>query len=233
MTAGREFSRQASLEVARARRSRTSPVDAWSHSPGAYERWAKPILDRLLGLGFSLLALPPMLVVACVIRITMGRPLVLRQARVGKNGKVFLLFKFRTMKPDRRYEQRDFNGPDRRQVHKSPNDPRLTPVGRFLRRWSLDELPQFWNVLLGQMSLVGPRPEMVEIVERHYAPWQHRRHAVKPGLTGLWQVSARGDGLMHHNTRVDLEYLERISFTTDMKILALTLPAALGVRRGF
>ncbi len=106
-------------------------------------------------------------------------------------------------------------------------------MGRFLRRWSLDEIPQFWNVLLGHMSLVGPRPELVEIVETRYEPWQHRRHAVKPGITGLWQVSARSaEELMFERTDIDLHYVDNVTFTHDAKILLQTIPAALGLRKG-
>jgi lipopolysaccharide/colanic/teichoic acid biosynthesis glycosyltransferase len=124
-----------------------------------------------------------------------------------------------------------FRGRDRRSTHKSEHDPRIRPVGRFLRKWSLDELPQLTNVLTGHMSLVGPRPEMVQIVER-YEGWQHARHRVKPGITGLWQVSAR-EVPMHEATHIDLEYVERLSFLEDLRILAGTLPAALGDRKGF
>ena len=92
-------------------------------------------------------------------------------------------------------------------------------------------MPQLWNVVAGQMSLVGPRPEMVQIVDR-YEPWQHARHQVKPGVTGLWQVSARGEVPMHEATHIDLEYVESISLWTDIRILALTIPAALGSRTG-
>ena len=113
---------------------------------------------------------------------------------------------------------------------RATDDPRHTRVGRFLRKWSLDELPQFWNVVRGDMSLVGPRPELVEIVAR-YEPWQHQRHVVKPGLTGLWQVSSRGTGMMHLHTDIDLEYIETMGPITDLKILLRTIPATLR-RRG-
>lgn len=230
--------RQMESELGMAR-TRTAPAATssdyvWSHTPGSYERWVKPVVDVGGSLVLSSLALPVILFIVVVIWITMGRPAILRQPRVGKSGEIFELFKFRTMNEDLRKQQLSFPGPDRRKVHKSPHDPRLTGVGRFLRRWSLDELPQLWNVVLGDMSLVGPRPEMVEIVERHYEPWQHKRHVVKPGITGLWQISVRGeDGLMHQNSHVDLAYVERISFLTDMRILFLTVPTALGVRRGY
>ncbi len=114
------------------------------------------------------------------------------------------------MAHDRRQQQEPVDQ-DRRQTHKTTDDPRHTRVGRFLRKWSLDELPQFWNVVCGDMSLVGPRPELVEIVAR-YEPWQHQRHTVKPGLTGLWQVSSRGTGMMHLHTDIDLDYIETMGF---------------------
>jgi len=104
-----------------------------------------------------------------------------------------VIYKFRTMRPDRRQAVLPYSGPDRRVCHETDNDPRHTPLGRFLRKYSLDELPQLWNVLVGDMSLVGPRPELVEVVER-YESWQRERHRVKPGLTGLWQVTCRGEG---------------------------------------
>jgi lipopolysaccharide/colanic/teichoic acid biosynthesis glycosyltransferase len=135
------------------------------------------------------------------------------------------VLKFRTMRPDRR-GQRTPVIEDRRHTHKSERDPRHTAVGRRLRKWSLDELPQVWNVLRGDMSLVGPRPELVEVVE-HYAPWQRQRHLVRPGITGLWQVSKRGEGLMHLYTDVDLEYVATLSFRRDLGILLRTIPAAL------
>ena len=199
---------------------------------GLYERAIKGMLDRLIGLVLVILTLPIVIPVAIAVFIDLGLPVLLRQERVGLDGKVFKVIKFRSMEPDRRAgEPPAFVGKDRRINHKSEDDPRLTPVGRFIRKWSLDELPQLWNVLLGHMSLVGPRPEMVQIVER-YEPWQHARHQVKPGVTGLWQISARGEVPMHEATHIDLEYVDSISLATDLRILAKTLPAALGSRTG-
>jgi lipopolysaccharide/colanic/teichoic acid biosynthesis glycosyltransferase len=108
-------------------------------------------------------------------------------------------------------------------------DPRHTSVGRFLRRRSLDELPQLLNVLAGQMSLVGPRPELDEIVSTVYESWQLQRHVVKPGITGLWQVTARvaGDAIIHNNAQIDIEYIHQLSLWTDLRILLKT-PTALG-----
>ena len=197
---------------------------------GRYETMVKPVIDRVLGLVATVVTLPIVIVVAIAILVTMGKPVLFRQQRVAKGGGTFTVYKFRTMDADRRTGYASFVGEDRRKNHKSEEDPRHTAVGRFLRKWSLDELPQFWNVLLGDMSLVGPRPELVEVVAR-YEPWQHQRHLVKPGITGLWQISQRGEVPMHEATQVDLEYLEQISLLHDLKILARTLPAMLR-RRG-
>ena len=200
---------------------------------GLYGRFAKPLLDRLGGLVLTVATAPMAAAIVIALIISIGRPAVFRQPRVGRNGEIFRIFKFRTMRPDQRNGSIDYPGPERRQRHKTNDDPRHTTVGQFLRRWSLDEIPQFWNVLLGHMSLVGPRPEMVEIVEKKYEPWQHQRHLVKPGVTGLWQISARSDEtLMYEHTDIDLEYLENITFLNDAKILLRTVPAALGLRKG-
>jgi lipopolysaccharide/colanic/teichoic acid biosynthesis glycosyltransferase len=176
-----------------------------------------------------------MLAVGIAVAVRLGSPVLLRQPRVGKGGREFRVYKFRTMTPDRRTgadAAGEWGGECRRIRHKSPDDPRLVPLGRFLRAWSLDELPQLFNVVLGDMSLVGPRPEMVAIVKR-YEDWQHQRHLVKPGMTGLWQISERGNGLMHERTDVDLEYVQRVSLRTDLKILLFTIPAALGMHKGY
>ena len=185
----------------------------------------KPLLDRIGALLLCAVALPIVAIIAVVIRMMMGSPVLYIQERVGWQGKRFRMYKFRTMRLDQRREQRPFPGVDRRVRHKTLEDPRHTAVGRFLRRRSLDELPQLWNVVLGDMSLVGPRPELPSVVAR-YEPWQHDRHLCKPGLTGLWQISARnnGDGsLMCEHTEIDLEYLRAISLRTDLMILRKTL----------
>ena len=196
-----------------------------------YVRYVKPVVDRVGGLVLLVLALPVLLVVAVLVRVSLGPGVVFSQDRVGQGGTVFQIYKFRTMRPSRRREHQPFDGEDRRRTHKHPEDPRLSAVGRILRRLSLDELPQLFNVVKGDMSLVGPRPELVMIVAG-YEPWQHRRHSVKPGLTGLWQVSAR-ERPMHEATDVDLEYVDAISFLTDVRILLRTIPAALGRKKGW
>jgi lipopolysaccharide/colanic/teichoic acid biosynthesis glycosyltransferase len=172
-----------------------------------------------------------LLACAFAVRVSLGTGVVFTQDRIGQGGLPFRIYKFRTMHPSRRREHRPFEGEDRRLTHKHPDDPRLSAVGRLLRRLSLDELPQLINIVKGDMSLVGPRPELVSIVDG-YEPWQHRRHSVKPGLTGLWQVSAR-ERPMHESTDIDLEYVDAISFRTDVSILLRTIPAALGRKKGW
>ena len=196
---------------------------------GLYLRVVKPSMDRVGALLALILVSPLIAIVAVAIFITMGSPVILRQQRVGLFGKAFTLYKFRTMAPDRRGSEAEIVGEDRRRTHKSADDPRITPLGRLLRRTRLDELPQFINVLRGDLSLVGPRPEMVSIVAL-YEPWQHRRHAVKPGITGLWQISETGDKLLFECTEMELEYLKDVSLSADFSIMLRTLPVM--ARRG-
>ncbi|MEM1333743.1 MAG: sugar transferase [Actinomycetota bacterium] len=195
-----------------------------------YARVAKPLLDRVLGsLGLAAAALPMAIIAGCIL-VSMGRPVLFRQRRVGRDGEVFEVLKFRTMRPDRRASAMPVIH-DRRLTHKTVADPRHTPFGRVLRKYSLDELPQLINVVRGEMSIVGPRPELESVVAR-YRPGLDQRHYVKPGLTGLWQISARGDGPMHENGEWDLEYVERISFLTDLTTILRTPAAMLGERSG-
>jgi lipopolysaccharide/colanic/teichoic acid biosynthesis glycosyltransferase len=199
------------------------------HQPKLYDRVTKPLLDHLGALLLLLALLPVLAMVATAVWLKLGGPVVIRQKRVGKGGRVFLMYKFRTMLPDRRRHNVAITaGSDRRRNHKSADDPRHTPLGRVMRRTGLDELPQLCNVLLGDMSLVGPRPELAEVVEKYYRPWQLQRHQVKPGITGLWQVTDRveGDGVMHLQTDIDLVYIEECNLSTDLRILLRT-PSAL------
>ncbi len=196
----------------------------------AYSVFAKPAFDRTAAALAIVVFAIPMAVIAGVIAITMGRPILFRQRRVGLNGEAFEVLKFRTMRPDRRGGSLDVIH-DRRETHKTLSDPRHTAVGRILRRYSLEELPQFINVLRGEMSIVGPRPELESVVSK-YRPGLDQRHLVKPGLTGLWQISARGDGPMHENGEWDLDYVEQISLLTDIRILVKTPAAMLGDKTG-
>jgi lipopolysaccharide/colanic/teichoic acid biosynthesis glycosyltransferase len=197
---------------------------------GPYLRWVKPAIDRVGGLLALVICLPLMIVIGTAIWVAMGSPVLLPQDRVGRQGRIFRIWKFRTMAPDRRSNQLHWVGENRRQTHKSANDPRITPLGRWLRATRLDELPQFYNVVTGDLSLVGPRPELVSVVAG-YEAWQHRRHAVKPGVTGLWQISDQGDKLLHDCTEMELAYLEEVSLLTDLQIIAKTIPA-MARRRG-
>jgi lipopolysaccharide/colanic/teichoic acid biosynthesis glycosyltransferase len=204
-----------------------SPVD---RPRGLYVRACKPLADRVLSIVGLLVAAIPMLIIAGVIAVVMGRPVLFRQRRVGRDGGDFEVLKFRTMRPDRRALRLDVIH-DRRCTHKSIGDPRHTALGRFLRRTSLDELPQLINVARGEMSIVGPRPELIEVVEG-YPPGLHQRHLVKPGLTGLWQISARGSGPMHQNGHFDIAYVASVSLRTDLAIIARTPGAIFGGNAG-
>jgi lipopolysaccharide/colanic/teichoic acid biosynthesis glycosyltransferase len=191
---------------------------------GTYARAWKPCLDRLLSVFLIMVATPIMLLIALLVRASLGPDVIFRQQRIGIHGGSFDVLKFRTMLPDRRKANVPISFPDRRCTHKSGADPRHTTLGRFLRRWGLDELPQLFNVARGQMSLVGPRPELPSVVAR-YQPWQHERHDVKPGLTGLWQVKARGEGPMEFRTDLDIEYARSICFALDIRIVMATATA--------
>lgn len=200
-------------------------------APSRYERWVKPVIDRVVAAVLVLLFTPVLLVVAIAVLIAIGRPVLFGQTRIGRDGRAFSMFKFRTMLPDRRDRQGSYDGPERRRTHKSPDDPRHTPLGRLMRKLSLDELPQLFNVLRGEMSLVGPRPELVDLTAT-FEPWQRMRHVVKPGVTGLWQVTERGRGRrLHECVDVDLTYIDGLSFRRDLLIFLRT-PIALLRTRG-
>jgi len=179
--------------------------------------------------GIALLFLwPLLLVIAVAVKLESRGPAIYRSLRAGKKGQKFACYKFRTM-VDGADELKDalrrFN--ERRDpFFKIADDPRVTRLGRFLRKYSLDELPQFWNVLKGDMSLVGPRPHPVDDCAR-YRPADHRRLEVKPGITGLWQVIARADPSFETCMKLDLEYMKRWSLSLDCKILVRTVPAVL------
>jgi len=189
---------------------------------------AKRAVDVTLAALLLLLGAPVVLMVALLIKLTSGGNILFRQTRCGLNGRFFTLYKFRTMvegAEDRRLELlhlNEMNGP----VFKLRSDPRVTFLGRFLRRFSLDELPQLWNVLRGDMSLVGPRPPIPEEVAK-YQRWQRRRLAMKPGLTCLWQVSGRNDLDFDRWMQLDLEYIDSWTPMLDFKILLKTIPAVL------
>jgi lipopolysaccharide/colanic/teichoic acid biosynthesis glycosyltransferase len=198
---------------------------------GFYATCGKQLADRGIALIALLATLPLCLAVALAVRLSLGRGILFRQERVGRGGRRFIVLKFRTMLDERRTNKDPISLEERRACHKQPDDPRITRVGRFLRKWSLDELPQLWNVVRGDMSIVGPRPELDWIVDQ-YEPWQHARHFVRPGLTGLWQVSARGSRAMQDCVDLDVHYVDRLSFRLDLRILAKTPFAVIAGNRG-
>lgn len=202
-------------------------------SPHAfYERVVKRGFDATVAIIALLLLWPLFLVVAIAIRLDSPGPVIYRQQRVGRNGVPFTMYKFRTMTWDPDHNVRFFVEPDGTVLHKMHNDPRVTNVGAWLRHTSIDELPQLFNIVKGDMSVVGPRPELVEIVAM-YEPWQHRRHVVRPGLTGWWQVCGRDDKPMEECTELDLYYVDHLSPGLDLTILFRTVAVVLTGRGAF
>ena len=179
-------------------------------SHGFYQRWGKQTLDPLLSL-FGLAVLSPiLLLISFLVRLQLGSPVLFRQVRPGFGGRPFTLFKFRTMQ--------DLKG---REGNLLPDEARLSSFGRFLRRMSLDELPELFNVLKGDMSLVGPRPLLMQYMGR-YTSEQARRHEVKPGITGWAQVNGRNAITWEEKFALDVWYVDNRSFWLDLKILAVT-----------
>jgi undecaprenyl-phosphate galactose phosphotransferase len=189
----------------------------------------KQWIDVLIGIVLLVLLSVPMLLIALLVKATSNGPVLFRQVRIGKNGKPFTMVKFRTM------VQRSLTAVDHQHSNidaipvgsrKSLAGKSITPVGKFLRRSSLDELPQLWNVLRGEMSLVGPRPPM-ENEYQHYNEWHKRRLSVQPGCTGLWQVTSRGEGDFQHMMMLDLYYINNSSLRFDLQLLLKTIPVML------
>ena len=190
---------------------------------------AKRSIDVLLSAGALLLLSPVIVGVAVTIRLVDGPPVLFRQVRVGLHGRPFTVLKFRTMVSNAEdlYPQLQGLSETRGPAFKMANDPRITALGRFLRRTSLDELPQLWNVLRGEMSIVGPRPAPPREVGG-YSIWHRRRLSMKPGITGLWQVGGRRpDEDFDQRAGLDLDYIDRWSLWLDLKIMARTVPALL------
>ncbi len=195
---------------------------------GFYLRFGKRFLDVAGSAVALLFAIPVMAVLAVLIRLESRGPVFYRSVRIGRGGRPFVFFKLRSMVKDADRTKHhiehmnECDGP----VFKIERDPRVTRIGRFLRSTSLDELPQFYNVLIGDMSLVGPRPPIPEEVAQ-YEPWQLRRLDVRPGITCLWQISGRSRIGFQEWMRLDLEYIRHQSLALDLKILVRTLPAVL------
>lgn len=203
-----------------------------THYTGALDGWSV-VAKRALDFSLALLALiavsPVMLLAAALIKLTSPGPIFFLQKRIGQNKRKFTIFKFRTMAVDAeaRMQQlqhlNEVSGP----VFKIKHDPRITPVGRFLRKTSIDELPQLINVLKGDMSLVGPRPLPIRDYEGFNEDWHRRRFSVRPGITCLWQVNGRSSIPFEKWMELDMQYIDKWSFWLDLKILAQTIPAVL------
>jgi len=176
-----------------------------------YRRLVKPAGDRLLAAALMPAALPVGFLLAALVRLRLGRPVLFRQRRIGLQEQSFEFLKFRTMT-----DERDADG------KLLPDEVRLTPFGRFLRATSLDELPQLWNVIKGDMSLIGPRPLLPEYLPR-YSEFQRRRHEVKPGITGLAQILGRNTLSWERKFELDVQYVDACSFLMDARIILLTL----------
>lgn len=190
------------------------------------DRIIKRIFDVVVSIFLLFLLSPLLIFIVLWISLDSPGPAIFRQQRVGENGKLFTMFKFRTMVQDAESRQVDVNQYDQEGniIHKHPDDPRVTKLGRLLRKTSLDELPQLFNVLRGEISLVGPRPELPWLVEK-YEPWQRKRFAVPQGITGWWQVNKREKELMHLSTKDDLYYVYNYSIFLDIRILFMTAGA--------
>ncbi|MBI5168997.1 MAG: exopolysaccharide biosynthesis polyprenyl glycosylphosphotransferase [Candidatus Eisenbacteria bacterium] len=195
---------------------------------GFYLRFGKRALDITGALVALILAAPIVAIIAALIRLESRGPVFYKSVRVGRGGRPFTFYKLRSMVKDadrKRHKIAHMNEADG-PIFKIARDPRITRVGRFIRTTSLDEIPQFYNVLIGDMSLVGPRPPIPEEVAQ-YEPWQLRRLDVRPGITCLWQISGRSRIGFQEWMRLDLEYIKHQSFGLDLKILLRTIPAVL------
>lgn len=198
---------------------------------------------RCFDLLFSLLALiifsPLLIIIAVIIKCSSKGPIVYAHERVGLGGKVFRCYKFRTMYADADQRLKDLlsSSPalkaEWETKFKLKNDPRVMPIGAFLRKTSLDELPQFWNVLRGDLSVVGPRPVVKEEIDKHFGSKAPKLLSVRPGLTGLWQVSGRSDTSYARRLALDEHYIDHHSLWLDIKLIAKTIPAMIFSRGAY
>ena len=189
----------------------------------------KRVMDMMISVLMLVMGSPFFLLVSMLIKLTDGGPVFFRQTRVGVNGRMFQMLKFRSMVVDaeeRKCELLEKNRYREGITFKLENDPRVTWIGRWLRKSSIDEMPQLWNVLKGEMSLVGPRPPLpCEVMQ--YGPRERKRLNVKPGLTCLWQVNGRSDLSFSHQVQLDIAYINNRSFRLDLEILMRTISAVL------
>jgi exopolysaccharide biosynthesis polyprenyl glycosylphosphotransferase len=187
----------------------------------------KRLIDIALAGASLILLLPFMAAVALLIRVTSPGPAIFRQVRCGLNGRRFVCLKFRSMCEDAETRRAGLEHLNQKQTaFKIADDPRLTPIGRYMRKFSVDEWPQLWNVVRGEMSLVGPRPAVPEEVEK-YKRWQRRRLRMRPGLTCLWAISGRDELDFDTWMKLDMQYIDRWSLALDWQIIVRTIPQVL------
>ena len=189
-----------------------------------YQRLSKRFFDLIVGTIWFVLFSPIMAIISIAIKLDSEGPIVYKSQRLGENGQIFWMYKFRSMVVDAEQRLNEVVQFDQEGniFHKSPDDPRITRVGKFIRRTSMDELPQLFNVLKGEMSLVGPRPEIPTLVQK-YKPWQRKRFVVPQGITGWWQINGRSDKPMHLHTEDDIYYIQNYSLLLDIYILLRTI----------
>jgi lipopolysaccharide/colanic/teichoic acid biosynthesis glycosyltransferase len=207
----------------------------WQHTSINLYPVAKRLFDLFVAIVMLIAAAPIMLIVAIAIKLDSAGPIIFKQTRIGKNHKPFTFYKFRSMytKCDASVHQQFvknlINSSSDNATYKLTSDKRITRVGRFIRKTSVDELPQLFNVIKGDMSMVGPRPPIpYEVAE--YKEWHHRRLAVAPGITGLWQVQGRSLVSFDDMVKMDIAYAEKSSLALDVTLLAQTIPAVLSGR---
>lgn len=199
----------------------------------------KRLFDIFFGLSVIILGLPLFLIIGLIIRCTSKGPIIYYQERIGRGGVPFKCFKFRTMHQNAEQalqailssdplKQAEWN-----QHHKLKHDPRITLIGNFLRKTSLDELPQFWNVIKGDLSVVGPRPVVYEEIIHHYGPKAYKILSIRPGLTGIWQVSGRGNTGYATRIKLDEQYVDTRSFGMDLKIILKTIPSMINAKGAY
>lgn len=190
----------------------------------------KRFFDICFSAGTLILFSPVFLLIALAIKLTSKGKVIYFQERIGRGGIPFHCYKFRTMYQDADARLHDIlaQDPAKRkewdESHKLKDDPRVTPIGSFLRKTSLDELPQFWNVLKGDLSVVGPRPVTKYEIHTHFGPKANKIVSLRPGITGIWQVSGRSDISYSHRVALDESYIDTRSFLLDLKIIAMTIP---------
>jgi len=200
-------------------------------------------LKRIFDVAFSSAVIffgaPVFLVIALLVKLTSRGPVIFAHERIGRGGARFLCYKFRTMHPDAEERLQEIlkDNPKLREewmtAYKLKNDPRVTWIGQFLRKTSLDELPQFWNVLKGDLSVVGPRPVTEEELTQEVGPHAARFLAIRPGITGPWQVSGRSDTSYHDRICFDIHYIRHRSFLWDLYLILLTIPAMITTRGAY